>query len=59
MTTSAAPREGKSLPDEKAEDKNHREKDRRQKYSEGYVYISIVGWVCRREKRRRNPRQSG
>ena len=59
MTTSATPREGKPLPDEKAEDKNCREKDRRQKYSEGYVYLSIVGWICRREKTRRNPRKSG
>ena len=59
MTTSAAPRKGKSLPDEKAEEKIRRVKDRRQEYSEGYMYISIVGWICRREKRRRNPRQSG
>jgi hypothetical protein len=58
MTTSATPREGKSLPDEQAEVKDHREKDRRQEYSKGYMYISIVGWICRREKERRNPRQS-
>ncbi len=54
MTTSATPREGKSLPDEQAEDKNRKVKDRRQKYNEGYTYISIVGWICRREKKRRN-----
>jgi hypothetical protein len=59
MKTPDAPREDKSLPDEKAEDKNRRVKDRRQAYNEGYMYISIVGWICRREKRRRNPRQSG
>jgi hypothetical protein len=58
MTTSATPRKGKSLPDEQAEDKNHRVKDRRQRDSKGYTYISIVGWICRREKKRRNPSQS-
>ncbi len=59
MTTSATPRKGTSLPDEQAEGKNHRVKDRRQKYNKGYTYISIVGWICRREKVRRDPRQSG
>lgn len=59
MTTSATPRQSKSLPDEKAEDKNRRVKDRRQEDSKGYMYITMVGWICRREKKRRNPGQSG
>ena len=50
MTTSAS----KSLPDEQTEDKDRIVKDRRQKHNEGYTYISIVGWICRREKKRRN-----
>lgn len=58
MTTSATPQKSKSLPDEQVKGKNHRVKDRRQKYNKGYMYISIVGWICRREKLRRNPRQS-
>lgn len=28
--------------------------DRRKHTSEGYTYISMVGWICRRERRRRN-----
>ena len=28
--------------------------DRRKHNSEGYTYISMVGWICRRERRRRS-----
>ena len=58
MTTSATARKGKSLPNEQAEEKEHRVEDRREKYNKGYIYISIAGWICRREKERRNPCQS-
>ncbi len=58
MTTSATPQEGRPLPDQQDEGKNRRVKDRRQKHNEGYTYISIVGWICRREKKRRNISQS-
>ena len=27
--------------------------DRRKRVSEGYTYISAVGWICRRERSRR------
>lgn len=54
MTTSATPRKGKLLPNQKTKDKNRRLKDRRHDHSEGYMYISVVGWICRREKNRRN-----
>ncbi len=57
MTNSATPRKSKSLPDEKPKDKNSRVKDRRE-HNEGYMYISVVGWICRREKKRRNTHQS-
>lgn len=28
--------------------------DRRKHTCEGYTYISMVGWICRRERRRRS-----
>jgi hypothetical protein len=31
---------------------DRRAKDRRKNHSRGYTYISIVGWMCRREKKR-------
>ena len=32
---------------------DRRKKDRRQQAGEGFCYISIVGWICRRERNRR------
>jgi hypothetical protein len=32
---------------------DHRHGERRQQESEGYVYMSMVGWMDRREKTRR------
>ncbi len=32
---------------------DQREKDRRKELSEGFTYISTVGWICRRERFRR------
>jgi hypothetical protein len=32
---------------------DRREQDRRRESSEGYAYVSTVGWICRREKIRR------
>ena len=59
MTMSAGPQEGKSSSDQKkAKDKRRRGKDRRKEDSNGYMYVSVVGWICRREKLRRHPRQS-
>ena len=31
----------------------HRLSERREKESSGFTYISTVGWICRREKSRR------
>ena len=59
MTMSANSRKGKSLPNVQAEDKNRRVKDRRQKNKEGYTYVSIVGWICRREKKTLKPGSLG
>ena len=40
-----------SKPDYNAE--FQRKQDRRKKASQGFTYISMVGWICRREKIRR------
>ncbi len=32
---------------------DRRDQDRRQEPCEGYTYVSMVGWICRREKSRR------
>ena len=32
---------------------NQRQKERREKCTEGFAYISTVGWICRREQNRR------
>lgn len=58
MTTTGTPREEKSRADEKTGEKDRRKKDRRQKDSEGFTYINVVGWICRREKKRRKLNQS-
>jgi hypothetical protein len=29
------------------------QKDRRHRHADGYMWISTVGWICRRENRRR------
>ena len=36
------------------DDLDRRLNDRRKHTSEGYTYISMVGWICRRERRRRS-----
>ena len=33
---------------------DHRKGDRRKCAGKGYTYITMVGWMCRREKVRRN-----
>jgi hypothetical protein len=33
--------------------RNQRRGERRKKASKGYIYLSMVGWYCRREKTRR------
>jgi len=40
-----------SKPNDDAEIR--RMQDRRKKASPGFAYISMVGWICRREKSRR------
>lgn len=40
--------------DQASELSNKRSRERRQKFCEGYIYVSTVGWVCRREKERRD-----
>ena len=42
-----------SFPKEEMDDNEKREEQRRRKESEGYTYITTVGWICRREKSRR------
>lgn len=42
--------ETKSDFDQAVHHDDHREKDRRKESSEGYLYISTVGWICRRER---------
>ncbi len=32
---------------------DRRFKDRRREPCEGFTYVSTVGWICRREKKRR------
>jgi hypothetical protein len=32
---------------------DRRSNDRRKEHCEGYTYISTVGWICRRERKRR------
>ena len=32
---------------------NRRDDDRRKEPSEGFTYVSVVGWICRREQCRR------
>jgi len=32
---------------------DRRDKDRREKSQEGFIYIPMVGWYCRRNKARR------
>jgi hypothetical protein len=36
------------------DDLDRRLNDRRRQTCEGYTYISMVGWICRRERRRRS-----
>jgi hypothetical protein len=36
------------------EARNRRLHDRRKHTCQGYTYISMVGWICRREHRRRS-----
>jgi hypothetical protein len=40
--------------DQQQEACNHRKGERRQKAGNGYAYISMVGWMDRREQTRRN-----
>ncbi|WP_419659561.1 uncharacterized protein Dvar_84590 [Desulfosarcina variabilis str. Montpellier] len=40
-----------SKPNDDAEIR--RQQDRRKKASPGFAYISMVGWICRRERTRR------
>jgi len=37
----------------------HRVEDRRRFSSEGFAYISMVGWICRRERCRRRDDKMG
>jgi hypothetical protein len=44
---------GDDTYNEESNGSNRRLKERRKKPSKGYTYISIVGWIDRREKIRR------
>lgn len=36
---------------------DRRDKERREKSQEGFIYIPMVGWYCRRNKARRGRKQ--
>jgi hypothetical protein len=38
---------------------DRRYEDRRKENCNGYTYISMVGWICRREKNRRKLKPAG
>ncbi len=53
--------ENKTVGDRKSEDhaesvndSDRRGRDRRCRFSLGHMYITTIGWICRREKDRRN-----
>jgi hypothetical protein len=58
MITPVSSKETEPLQEDQPEDDNRRKKERRSKYAEGYMYISTVGWICRRERKRRKPDES-
>jgi hypothetical protein len=37
---------------------DRRDEDRRREPCEGYTYVSMVGWICRREKCRRGDKKT-
>jgi len=37
---------------------DRRDKDRRERSQEGFIYIPMVGWYCRRSKARRSRKQN-
>jgi hypothetical protein len=39
--------------DQGAESSDRRNNDRRREPCEGFTYVSMVGWICRREQSRR------
>lgn len=43
----------KSTPESQVTKEERRAEERRRKKSDGYMYISTVGWICRRERCRR------
>jgi hypothetical protein len=46
--------EGTSMnPDQDIEPTERRYEDRRKELKEGFTYVSMVGWICRREQLRR------
>lgn len=42
-----------SPPKSRSNGDNRRHEERRKKYGKGYIYLSMVGWYCRRERNRR------
>ena len=40
--------------EESMKSSERRGKDRRCRFSLGHMYITTIGWICRREKDRRN-----
>lgn len=43
-----------SSPDPNKDENERRQVERREMQSNGYAYITTVGWICRREQCRRN-----
>jgi uncharacterized membrane-anchored protein YitT (DUF2179 family) len=53
MQTTASPKTKRKGKTYSASVTDRRNKNRRKKAREGYTYIPMVGWYCRREKERR------
>lgn len=46
--------EGKTRNSRTLSTQERRDKDRRKVNSDGYTYVAMVGWYCRRKQIRRN-----
>lgn len=53
MTPKPKNQECRYDPEPSSEDCDRRDDERRKKHSLGYTCMSVVGWICRREKERR------
>ncbi len=59
MTTNDTQRGKKSRANNHTDTRDRRGIERRQHESKGFIYMSVVGWVCRRDKERRGNTEKG